>query len=322
MSDENTVLIDAYSQIFRSFYAVRRLTTSRGEPVNAIMVFTRLLLTLARGYAGSRGAMLFDCGKVDFRLKLLPEYKANRPPMPEELRQQLPHLREMASAFGWPLLQCENFEADDLIGGIAATDHHPIWIVSSDKDLSQLIDERVKLLSPAPGGGFEVRTAAEVVKRFGVAPRLIPDFLALVGDSSDNISGVAGIGPKGAADLLNAFGPIERWLEQPELLSGSRYAAKLSGCAELLRRNLALVRLRCDLPESWTDLDELLKRREPDWSEISRLCRYWELRSILRELPPETAVAPSEDPGDLFAPAAQPDKPTAPDVAPVQGELF
>ena len=321
MSDENTVLIDAYSQIFRSFYAVRRLTTSRGEPVNAIMVFTRLLLTLARSYAGSRGAMLFDCGKVDFRLKLLQEYKANRPPMPDDLRRQLPHLREMAAAFGWPLLQFENFEADDLIGGIVAADPHRIWIVSSDKDLSQLIDERVQMLSPASGGGFETRTADDVVRRFGVPPRLIPDFLALVGDSSDNIAGVSGVGPKTAAELLNSFGPIERWLEHPELLAGSRYAAKLSGCGELLRRNLSLVRLRRDLPESWTNLDELLKRQAPDWNEIARLCRFWELRSILRELPPEPTGAPTDDPGDLFSAAKPADRPE-PAGAAVQDELF
>ena len=113
---DNVVLIDAYSQIFRSFYAVRVLKDPKGRPVNALYIFTKLLLGIEKEYPGNTGAMLFDCGKVKFRLEVAPEYKANRPPMPDDLKSQMPAIREMAEAFGWPLLSAENYEADDLIG--------------------------------------------------------------------------------------------------------------------------------------------------------------------------------------------------------------
>ena len=338
------VLIDAYSQIFRSYYAVRRLTDGEGNPVNALYVFTRLLLGLERERPTRRGALLFDCGRVAFRLKLLPEYKANRPPMPEDLRCQLPRIREMAAAFGWPLLQSEGYEADDLIGAFArAAAPAEVRIVSADKDLSQLlVEERVKLLSPEKGntGALVERGAAAVREKFGVAPERIPDYLALVGDSSDNIAGIAGIGPKSAAELLNTFGAIENWIDAPERLAGSRFAAKLAGQEELLRRNLGLVRLRTELPAEFADPAAVLAKSAPDWGAIAELCRRCAFRSILKELPAEAATAPaaSESPvptaaeeGDLFAacapaaPAPEPapaEKPadSAPEM--VQGELF
>ena len=247
---DRAVLIDAYSQIFRSFYAVRALSDPKGRPVNALYIFTKLLLCLEREHPGNTGAMLFDCGKVDFRLKIAPGYKANRPPMPDELKQQMPAIREMAESFGWPLLSAENYEADDLIGGFARAFPGEVLIVTSDKDLSQLIDDRVAILAPAkgPGGGFTRRGEKEVLEKFGVGPELIADYLALVGDSSDNIPGVPGIGPKSAAALLNERGPVEAWIDDPGKLAGSRFAAKLAGQEELLRNNLVLVRLRTPCP--------------------------------------------------------------------------
>ena len=152
---KSLVLIDAYSQIYRAFYAIRMLTNSRGEPVNAAFVFTKFLLQLEKNHPSAYGAMLFDCGKVPFRLELNPEYKANRPPMPDPLKQQIPLIKEIAGAFGWEQLQCEGFEADDLIGGMALKyQDFFVEIVSSDKDLSQLIDERISMLIPGSSGGW------------------------------------------------------------------------------------------------------------------------------------------------------------------------
>ena len=323
MADE-VILIDAYSQIFRAFCALRMLTNSRGEPTNALFVFTRLLLHIQQSYPTKRGAMLFDCGKVGFRLELNPEYKANRPPMPEALRAQIPVIRTMAEAFGWPLLEEPEFEADDLIAAFtrAAADA-PIRIVSSDKDLAQLVDDRVHMLSPAAGNaGFEERGVAEIVGKFAVPPALIVDYLALIGDNSDNIPGVPGIGPKSAAQLLTQFGPIESWIDHPERLAGSKFEKKLAGTAELLQRNRKLIRLREDLPPRFRDFGTLLRRKEPDWEKIASLCREYELKSILKELPePAAASTPEED--DLFSalPAAA-EPPVSPADTMVQGELF
>src|SRR5574344_528555 len=276
------ILIDAYSQIFRAFFAIRSLSNSKGEPTNALYVFTRLLLKIQQDYPGDSGALLFDCGKPAFRTELAPQYKANRPPMPEELKVQMPSIRDMAAAFGWPLLSETNYEADDLIGAFAVHYPGPVRIVSGDKDLSQLIDSRVTMLVPAPKNGFEIRGEAECAAKFGVAPALIPDYLALVGDSSDNIPGVPGIGPKSAAALLAELGPIDSWLDHPETAAKSKFAAKLAGQVELLRVNLQLVRLKCELPARFADLPAVLRRTAPDWTKIRQLCEQAELKSILK----------------------------------------
>ncbi len=334
MSKSSIVLIDAFSQIFRSFYAIRILTNSRGEPVNALLVFTRLLLGIERNYPGERGAMLFDCGKVKFRLDLLPEYKANRPPMPEELAAQMPFIREMASAFGWQMLECPGYEADDLIGVIAVNSSEKVQIISSDKDLSQLVNDRVTLLAPQNGnsGGFEERDADSVKAKFGVTPELIIDYLALLGDNSDNIAGVHGIGPKGAAELLNTFGGSANWLDDISKLKNSKFFAKLDGNAELVRRNIGLVKLRTDIPDGW-NIDKLTIRQAPDWQKIRELCSHYGLKSILKDLPEDPVVQSTPEPevqDDLFsftAPESAVEERRVDDDASgsgevIQGELF
>lgn len=333
---ENVVLIDAYSQIFRSFYAVRVLKDPKGRPVNALYIFTKLLLGIEKEYPGNTGAMLFDCGKVKFRLEVAPEYKANRPPMPDDLKSQMPAIREMAEAFGWPLLSAENYEADDLIGGFAKSCTEKVLIVTSDKDLSQLVNDRISILAPTKGnsGGFAIRQEAEVIEKFGIKPELVADYLALVGDSSDNIPGVSGIGPKSAAALLNEYGPIESWGEHFKKLSGSKFAAKLNGKEELLKNNLILVRLKTELPEEFKDLKKTLVRRSPDWQKIAQLCREYAFNAILKVLPcepPEPEEIEDEAPEqlDLFAvptPPPQgkksPPPPEPEDDLPEQGLLF
>lgn len=328
MKRETLVLVDAYSQIFRSFYAIRRLTNARGEVVNAAFVFTKLLLQLEKKHSSEYGAMLFDCGKVSFRLELNPEYKANRPPMPDDLRSQIPLIRKIAEAFGWQLLQCENFEADDLIGGLSAKYKDlPVEIVSSDKDLSQLIDQRVSMLVPA-SGGFEKRSEKEVVEKFGVAPAEIIDYLALIGDTSDNIPGVPGIGPKSAVEILHTFGPAESWLNDPSLIDAEhKLAKKLLPALDIVRKNRELIRLRTELPETLNQITPPL-RKEPDWESIRNICQDNQFKSILNELPPLVIASGTEnafEECDLFAYAAtnHPNIHDAQEEATeVQGELF
>ena len=295
------VLVDAFSQIFRAFYAIRQLNNHRGEPVNALYIMTKLLLQIEKNYPADAGAFLFDCGKVAFRVELLPEYKANRPPMPEALKQQMPLIEEMASAFGWPLLRAENYEADDLIGGFAIKTGEKVLIVTGDKDLSSLVDERVHLLKPArSGGGFQECGPEEVVKDFGVAPELIPDYLALLGDNVDNIGGVPGIGAKSAVELLNSFGGAEKWYdaEGTLLLPQSKFSAKLTGKHELICRNLALTRLKCELPEEFADCAGVLKKAAPDWQKIANICADNDFKSLLKEIPVEPELPQKED--ELF----------------------
>ena len=299
--DSPVVLVDAFSQIFRAFYAIRQLNNHRGEPVNALYIMTKLLLQINRDFPADKGAFLFDCGKVEFRLKLLPEYKANRPPMPEPLKQQMPAVEEMAAAFGWPLLRAENYEADDLIGGFANTLSERVFIVTGDKDLSSLVDERVHLLKPArSGGGFVECGPEEVVRDVGVVPELIPDYLALLGDSVDNIEGVPGIGAKSAVELLNTHGSAERWYQEDGTLriAAGKFSAKLEGRHSLICRNLGLTRLKCDLPEQFADLKNVLSKKAPDWQKIANMCADNDFKSLLREIPAEPELPKAE--GELF----------------------
>lgn len=314
---EPLILIDAYSQIFRAFYAIRQLTNSKGEPTNAIFVFARLLLRIQNDYPSESGALLFDCGKVGFRLELAPEYKANRTAMPDELKAQLPAIRELAAAFGWPLLEEKEYEADDLIAAFARAVPGPVYIVSSDKDLSQLVTPEIRMLVPALKGGFEERGIPEVKAKFDVPPELIVDYLALIGDSSDNIPGVPGVGPKTAALILNSYGPAETWLDDPAKIENPKFLAKLEGHFDVIRKNRKLIALRDDLPARFARPEQFLRRSAPDWAKIREICEAAELRSLLRELP--GPPAPAGEP-DLFAPVPPPPVEKAPEM--VQGELF
>lgn len=289
---EPLILVDAYSQIFRAFYAIRQLTNSKGEPTNAIFVFTRLLLKLQEEYPSERGALLFDCGKVGFRLALAPDYKANRPPMPEELKVQIPAIRELAAAFGWPLLEEPEYEADDLIAAFARSASGPVRIVSSDKDLAQLVTQEVRMLVPGLKNGFDERGVPQVKEKFDVTPELIVDYLALIGDSSDNIPGVPGVGPKTAAQILNACGPAETWLDDLGRIDNPKLRAKLEGHLDVIRKNRKLITLRDDLPPRYADPAGHLRRTAPDWTKIRAICEEAELKSILRELPESRPSAP------------------------------
>ena len=204
------LLIDSYSQIYRGYYAIRALTTAQGIPSNAVFAMTKLLMKLKEEYEGYEGAFVFDKGRPAQRMALAPAYKANRPPMPDDLRSQLEIIRDMIHAFGWNIIEWDGAEADDLIAAAAAnfTDRK-VLIVSSDKDISQVIDERVEMLVPDHDGkGFTRRGIEETIAKFGVNPSAIVDYLALIGDSSDNIPGVEGVGPKTAAALLNQLADL------------------------------------------------------------------------------------------------------------------
>ena len=302
MSSTPILLVDSFAQIYRCYHAVRHLSTADGVPTNAVFAMTKFLLKLEKEHPSDNGAFVFDKGRPHFRMELAPDYKANRPPMPEDLSVQVPVIREMAEAFGWPLLEEPEYEADDLIAAIARAVSGPVRIISSDKDLAQLVDERVRMLVPdRKNTGFEERDAAKVVEKFGVVPELLVDYLALLGDSSDNIPGVPGVGQKTAALILNTLGPAETWLADPGVLAGSRYREKLEPFFDRIENNRRLIRLRDDLPSRFDDLETVLRRREPDWEKIRGLCEKTELRSILRELPSGTAPAAEElEQGELF----------------------
>ena len=285
------LLVDAFSQVFRGYFAVRSLSTAAGVPTNAVFAMTKLLMKLQQDYGDHDGAFVFDKGKCTARLALAPAYKANRPPMPEELRVQMEPIRNMIRAFGWPIVESEGYEADDLIGAAATADtDREVLILSSDKDLSQLINERVKMLVPdRDGKGLLIRDIEATREKFGVPPEGIVDYLSLIGDSSDNIPGVEGVGPKTAASLIAQFGSVEAMLANPEKIAKENLRAKIEAARETLELNRKLILLNFAAPLEGASFT----KAEPDYGKIRELAGQAELKSILKEL---DKLAPAPEP--------------------------
>jgi DNA polymerase-1 len=282
---DRLILVDGYAQIYRGFYAVRGLTNPAGEPSNALFAFARFLMTLQEEWQPAYAAVVFDKGKPKHRLEILPDYKATRPPMPDDLRRQLPAIREWIRASGWPLLEEEGREADDLLAAIVgAREGHETLIVSHDKDLGQLVsDDGVSQLVPGRKGGLDRLGPKQVEEKFGVPPEALRDYLALLGDSVDNIPGVPGVGPKTAAALLQQFGSIDVMLANAEKITTASLREKITRSAEILRRNQQLVSLCRDLPPDWHGLDALTWR-EPDWDKLLDIARTNGFKSLIPAL--------------------------------------
>lgn len=307
--DNAIFVVDAYSQIFRWFYAMPlTFRTKEGQPVNAIFGIGKFLFQLHKQYAPCGGAFAFDLGGSKLRLEEHPEYKSNRTEMPEELRCQIEPIQELIAAFGWTLLSAEGYEADDIIATLVARFHeHPFRIITADKDISQLIDDsRVTILSPnRSGGGFSEWDEKYIIEKHGVPPVLIPDYLALVGDAVDFINGIQGIGPKTAAAIVSTIGALEPYLENP---TACKWQDKLLENKALILRNLRLIRLNGDVPNL---PDAPPPAPKMDIPKLREIFERYELRSLLKELdavagaacaPEIEAVSalPELDPDDLF----------------------
>lgn len=249
------LLLDAYNLIFRSFFAIPALSRSDGFPTNAIHGWIRTVWRLQDTEKPDRILAIFDLGEDPLKYELLPEYKAQRTEMPDELRRQIPVIKEMTEKMGLDLMEVDDVEADDLIGSFAAAlgrQGDRVDIVSSDKDLAQCVDERVSLLLPPvtanPKSGWRRLDPAGVREKFGVAPAQIADYLALIGDTSDNIPGIPGVGPKTAAKWLASYGSVEGILQHCDELAPRRFCEIVRESREVLNRNLRLTTLNREVP--------------------------------------------------------------------------
>ena len=282
----NTIyLVDAYAHIYRGYHAVRALSTSDGKPTNAIYAMGRFLLTLEKEYSPNLGAFVFDLGAPVKRLEIAPDYKANRPSMPDDMRQQIDVIREMIIASGWNLIQKEGCEADDIIAALACQFvNNAVNIISNDKDIAQVIDERVQMLITVPRQkGFVVRDIDNVIKKFDVKPEQVVDYLSLIGDSSDNIPGVQGVGPKTAAKLLQQFGTIDNLLNNIELVSKDSLREKIESSSDILLKNQKLIKLDTGIKfEDYKKPDDL-NMRLPDIEKLIDITNRYELKSLSEE---------------------------------------
>jgi len=295
-------LIDGTSFVYRAHYALREpLSTSWGLPTKAIFVFTRMLLRLLKEVQPEYLALCLDEKEPTFRHQAYEDYKAHRPPMPEELVVQLPYIREVAEALGIPILSLAGYEADDLIATLATRLPNPVVIVAGDRDLLCLVSERVYLWDPLREKTY---TPEEVERRYGVPPERFADFRALTGDPSDNLPGVKGVGEKTAAALLRAFGSLEEIYRRLEEVNPPRVRKLLSQGREAAFLSRKLLELHTAVP---VPLElEHYRWQEPDWSRLREIFRKLEFRRLLAELPPERRslgeVLTVEDlPGEVFS---------------------
>ena len=249
------LLVDGFNLAYRCFFAVPELTRSDGFPTNAVHGWVKSLWRLADQEKPAATLVFFDLGGAHDRLALLPEYKAQREEMPAALVKQLPCIKAVTRAMGLAGVEKTGVESDDLLASQAvhlAARGHDVLIVSSDKDFAQIVGERIKIMLPPPSAnpklGWRRLDAAGVVEKFGVPPAQIPDFLALVGDSSDNIPGIEGVGPKTAAKWLQQFGSLEGVIEHARELQPERFRESVRALSDLVRRNLKLTTLNLGLP--------------------------------------------------------------------------
>jgi DNA polymerase I len=295
---ETVLLYDAYALIYRAFFAIRILTGPGGAPVNAIYGLTKMLKKMAAQHAPSHHAAVFDLGAPQKRLTLLATYKAQRPPTPPALEEQLPAIREILQALRIPIVEIDGDEADDIIATLAvraANTGRNVLIASSDKDFMQIVGPRIRLLRP-DGKETIIVNPDGVKARFGVNPEQMVDLLSLLGDSVDNIPGAPGIGEKTAAQLLQTYGTLDNLLARVSEIVKPPVRETLIASAERLRVNQQLIALQTDVPLTF-DL-ETLKVHPPDTEALAGLYRRFGFKSLLAELTEPAALGER----DLFTP--------------------
>jgi DNA polymerase-1 len=278
-------VIDGNSYIYRAYYAIQHLSTSKGLPTNAVFGFTRMLLKVINQQQPEYLAIAFDHKAPTFRHKQYAEYKAHRPPMPEDLIPQIPYIKQIVKALNIPVLELAGYEADDIIGTLAQkakAGRMQTVIVTGDKDIFQLLNEHIVVYDELKNTYYD---PARVQEKFGVEVDKLTDLFGLVGDSSDNIPGVPGIGLKTAAQLINDFGSLENVLKDIWRVKGQKRQENLRQYADQARLSKALVTIHTKVPLKVELTD--LARRAPDSAHLIELFKELELFSLIKEFSPK-----------------------------------
>jgi DNA polymerase I len=299
-SNKPTVLVDGSSYLFRAYHALPPLVNSKGHPTGAIKGVINMIRRLDRDYPESKLVIVFDAKGKNFRHDLYPDYKANRPPMPDDLRCQIEPIHDIIRAMGLPLLIIPDVEADDVIGVLAreATESQTEVVISTgDKDMAQLVSEHVTLINTMTDTAMDIQG---VIDKFGVRPDQIIDYLALVGDSVDNIPGVPKCGPKTAVKWLTQFESLEGVIENADKVGG-KIGENLRNSLELLPLSyeLATIKTNVSLPQSLADI----AHGEEQTETLQSLFEEYEFRSWVKE------VKSKNDDSTEGTPLAQPIKP-------------
>jgi DNA polymerase-1 len=279
-------LIDGNSLAYRAFFALpESISTSDGRPTNAIYGFASMLVKIITEHHPGGVVVAWDAG-MSGREKQYGEYKAGRKPRPDLLRDQWPHMMPLVEAFGFENVRVEGYEADDVIASLvrqAREEKIPVMVVSGDRDVYQVVEDGVRVMTTSRGiTETKVYDREGVIERYGVPPELVTDLIGLKGDTSDNIPGVPGIGDKTAAQLLQEFGSLEEVLANVDQISGAKRKQNLTEHAEDARVSKQLATMHFDI-ETGLDFGEVMGA-EPDWSSLREFSREFELRVILERL--------------------------------------
>jgi len=276
---KHVYLVDGSGFIFRAFHALPPMTRADGTPVNAVYGFVAMLMKLLAETDADHIAVIFDAKRENFRNDIYPDYKAHRPEAPEELIPQFALIREAVEAFNLPSVEMEGFEADDLIATYAkeaVARGADVTVVSSDKDLMQIVSDRVRMFDAMKNREIGPE---EVVEKFGLGPDKVVDIQALAGDSSDNVPGVPGIGVKTAAQLIEEYGDLDTLLAHAEEIKQPKRRQSLLDNAEMARISRELVRLKDDVAVERT-LDSFAKRK-PDHDTLIAFLEAQDFKSVI-----------------------------------------
>ena len=285
------VLVDGSSYLYRAFHAMPNLSNSRGEPTGAVYGVANMLRKLLNDYDPQHIAVIFDAPGRTFRDEMFEEYKAHRPPMPDDLGSQISVLHEVVEAMGLPLLMITGVEADDVIGTLArqaAASGMDTVISTGDKDMAQLVDEHITLIDTMKDARYD---RAAVIEKFGVPPERIIDYLALIGDTSDNIPGVPKVGPKTAVKWLQEHGSLDGVVAHAGEIGG-KVGESLRASLDILPLSRQLATIKCDVDLDMRPQD--LVRRPPDTGQLRELYRRLEFKSWLADLGGASAPAAAQ----------------------------
>jgi len=288
-------LIDAHSYLYQAFYAIRQLNAPDGQPVNAVYGFTNLLMRLFTEIKPEYIAVAMDAPGKTFRHERYKEYKATRKEMPTELRSQIPLVREVMEAFGVPVFIVPGFEADDIIAAIARhaeKDGVETLIVTRDKDAKQLLSDRIRMFNTKDDSAY----APEDLKReWGIEPEQVVDLLALMGDSSDNIPGVPGVGEKTALALIHEYGALEEVLKNADKVKGKKLSENLTQYADQARMSKEMVILRTDVPVKIENLEQWRPGVNLDAKKLAALFEKMGFKRFLQNLAKLREGAPPQE---------------------------